>query len=259
MKIRSLGIQTDLIFHEYDAEITDYGEFLAIKTPNNPNYRWGNYLLFDSAPQKTDMKRWQGLFEKHIGKLTHKLFAWDSPDGDLGEYAEFVAAGYSLERDIVQTSSKLIRPKAAKIDIELRPLDFRNELEPVITNHVQMRGDEDLEGYRKFWQQNALAYLKMIEAGAGLWFGAFFGDKLVADMGLFYKGNVARYQAVITLSEFQNKGIASNLIYYVGQYGFKHFGVKDLVIVADQSYYAKDIYYRLGFRGSEQLQALDLH
>ncbi len=262
MKIQSLGIKTDLIFHNFEAEVSHFDNFIAVKTRTNPSFRWGNYLIFDSPPKKADFKIWQKLFIKHIGQppeINHFLFAWDNPRGELGEIDDFIKAGYKLESDIVQTSSELIKPKIAKIDIELRLLDFKKELQAVIENHVLVRGDEEEIAYREFWQNNAKSYLKMIEAGAGQWFGAFVDDKLVADMGLFFKDDVARYQAVITLPEFQNLGIASNLLYYVGQYGLENFGVKYLLIVADQNYHAKDIYRKLGFSGSEQSHALDWH
>ncbi len=76
-------------------------------------------------------------------------------------------------------------------------------------------------------------------------------------MGLFFQDKVARYQAVITSEEYRNLGIASELVYYVGRYGFNNFAVSDLVIMADQSYFAKDIYRKLGFSGNEQSFALE--
>ena len=260
MKINSLGIKTDMIFHGYSAVIKDHGNFKSIKTPSNPGFRWGNYLLFENPPKRADFAIWKACFQKHIGtapEVTHMLFAWDSPSP--GEYSEFSKAGFTLEEDVVQTAKKLVKPKAAKVELIMRPLDFKKEFPQVIENHFLTRGDEEAASYRAFWEQNAKLYLKMIEDGAGLWFGAFVEGKLVSDMGLFYQDKVARYQAVISLEKYRNLGIASNLVYFVGQFGFNNFGVSDLVIVADQNYHAKDIYRRLGFSGNEQNFALERH
>jgi hypothetical protein len=46
MNLKSLGYRTDLIFASFDGEITDRGDYLAIRSPTNPDFYWGNFLLF---------------------------------------------------------------------------------------------------------------------------------------------------------------------------------------------------------------------
>ena len=83
MQVRSLGYQTDLIFPSYDGEIIDRGNYLVIRTPKNPSYYWGNFLLFDHPPMKGDDQVWQELFAREIGApplVTHLTFGWDTTE-----------------------------------------------------------------------------------------------------------------------------------------------------------------------------------
>jgi hypothetical protein len=46
MDIRSLGYRTDLFFPRFDGIIIDRGSYLVIRTPGNPHFYWGQFLLF---------------------------------------------------------------------------------------------------------------------------------------------------------------------------------------------------------------------
>jgi hypothetical protein len=46
MQVTSLGFQTDLALRVLEgAEITDRGDYLVVRTPDNPTFYWGNFLL----------------------------------------------------------------------------------------------------------------------------------------------------------------------------------------------------------------------
>ena len=65
-RIESLGRRTDLAFSRFAGEVQDHGDFLVLRTPSNPTYHWGNYLLFRSAPRSGDYQRWTALFEREF-------------------------------------------------------------------------------------------------------------------------------------------------------------------------------------------------
>ena len=46
MLVRSLGYRTDLMISAINGEVTDRGDYLVIRTPSNPTYYWGNFLLY---------------------------------------------------------------------------------------------------------------------------------------------------------------------------------------------------------------------
>lgn len=45
MNLRSLGYHTDLMFPRFDGLVVDCGDYLAVRTPSNPRFYWGNFLL----------------------------------------------------------------------------------------------------------------------------------------------------------------------------------------------------------------------
>ena len=80
MEVRSLAYRTDLIFPTFDGEIFDRGNYLVIRTPSNPTFYWGNFLLFDQPPSKGDYSRWQEKFVEEIAKrYPDRMIIFDSP------------------------------------------------------------------------------------------------------------------------------------------------------------------------------------
>lgn len=81
MQLQSLGYRTDLIFPAFEGEILDRGTYLVIRTPTNPSFHWGNFLLFAEPPQPGDFQRWRDLFAREIGtppQVQHQTFGWDT-------------------------------------------------------------------------------------------------------------------------------------------------------------------------------------
>ena len=64
-------------------------------------------------------------------------------------------------------------------------------------------------------------------------------------------GAVARFQNVLTYAESRKMGVASNLVYHVGQFAESELGANRLVIVADPTGPAIGIYRSLGFEETE--------
>jgi len=95
-------------------------------------------------------------------------------------------------------------------------------------------------------------YRQMSEQGDGAWFGAFFGDRVVGDLGVFVRNGLGRFQSVGTHPDFRRQGICSTLVYQAALYAFSNFDAKILVIAADQNDYAYRIYESIGFSLTEQ-------
>jgi len=54
---------------------------------------------------------------------------------------------------------------------------------------------------------------RAVEAGHGVWWGAFAGDALVGTLGDFRADELARFQAVVTHPAERRRGIAATLLY----------------------------------------------
>jgi len=114
-----------------------------------------------------------------------------------------------------------------------------------------------LEGYTVFKRQQMARYRAMVRAGWGQWFGAFLDNRLVADLGLFCREGIGRFQTVGTHPDYRRRGICGTLVYQAACYGFEHLDAQTLVMIADEAYHAAKIYESVGFTPSEHLVALD--
>jgi hypothetical protein len=71
MKPNSLGFQTEVLLRQVEGEVFERPEYLVLRTPQNPGYRWGNFLIFQKPPESGDLETWQGVFAKEIGASFH--------------------------------------------------------------------------------------------------------------------------------------------------------------------------------------------
>jgi hypothetical protein len=260
MEIHSLGYRTDLFFARFEGIILDRGEYLVILTPSNPNFFWGNYLLFSAPPVQGDLERWQALFQKEISSRQvthHTVFGWDSPLGEMGEVQPFIDAGFELENGIVLTTQQVNPPPKYNHEVVVRPLVTDAEWQQALQNQVDCRDPEhSAETYLPFRTAKMERYRQMQSAGLGEWFGAFLGDRLVADLGLFCNDGVGRFQSVETCPEFRRLGICGTMVYQAACYALERLGAKKLVMIADEHYHAARIYESVGFRAEERQTGL---
>lgn len=262
MKIESLGYRTDLFFPRFDGEIIDRGDYVVIKTPRNPTFYWGNFILFPSPPLVGDLSRWQEIFCVEIGappQVRHQAFGIDGVDGQSGEFKPFEDAGFRLDSTVVLTTGSLIPPIKVCRQIDVRSLTQNWEWEAALNNHVLSRGDDQDEGgYRVFSSRQLDRYRAMAEGGQGAWYGAFVGNQLVGDLGIFVSDGLARFQSVGTHPDFRRQGICGTLVHEASKLAKVRFGITDFVIVAEAGSHAARIYERLGFEVKELQTAFTL-
>jgi ribosomal protein S18 acetylase RimI-like enzyme len=260
MILRSLGYRTDLIFPAFDGEILDRGEFLVIRTPANPTFYWGNFLLFPRPPRDGDASRWRELFRQEIGRephTSHQTFGWDSPEGETGVVEPFLEAGFRLLRGSVMACDAPRRPPRTRPAVTIRPLATDAEWQEAIEVQVLCNTEFDTGGYRAFRELQMDRYRKMATASLGAWYGAFLDERLVADLGLFTGGGMGRYQNVETHPEFRGRGIAGTLVVEAAQQAMLKHRLDRLVIVADEESVPKALYESLGFREVEKQVGLE--
>ena len=191
-------------------------------------------------------------------RITHRLFAWDTVDGDNGEVGDFLRAGFELGEEVVMAAPTLVTPHRYNHEIEIPALTSDDDFAEHVELHVLCRLVKDDEAsYRAFFEASTESYRKMIRGGLGHWFGAFLDGRLVTDMGIFTDGELGRYQLVVTHPAFRRRGICSTLLYEVGRFGLETLGAHTLVIVADAHYFAKEIYAAVGFEALERQGSLE--
>lgn len=256
MKLRSLAYRTDLFFPAFDGQILDRGDYLVVRTPSNPTFYWGNFLLFSHPPGAGDDLRWRELFAHEIGVLPivqHQVFGWDSPEGETGLIEPFLRLGFEANLDLVLTSTGLHPPPRPAASVTIRPLASDADWQAAIELQVTCREPgHDEAGHRLFRIRSMDRYRRMSAAGRGDWYGAFFEGQLVADLGLFHQDGIARYQSVSTHPDFRRRGIASMLVYEAGRQAIARYSVHTLVIVAEPDSSASRLYGSVGFAPAER-------
>ncbi len=256
MQIQSLGYRTELIFPGFDGEIINREDYLVVLTPTNPTYFWGNFLLFPQPPGPGDLERWKSIFAREISArfdVYHLAFAWDTVQGETGAIQPFLDEGFDLNQSIVLSAQQVRIPPKYNQEVKIRSLAEDWEWQQVLETQVLCRPPEhNLEGYRVFKEQQIARYRQMAAAGLGAWFGAFLGDQLVADLGLFGRDGIGRFQQVETHPDFRRRGICGALVYQVSRYGLDQMGLHTLVMSADEHYHAARIYETVGFEPRER-------
>lgn len=261
MKPRSLAWRTDLIFPAFDGEIVDRGDYLAIRTPSNPTFYWGNFLLFGRPPAAGDEERWPRLFADEIGlppRVRHQTFGWDSPEGDPGAAEAFVARGFRIIQSSVLTASAVRPPPHAASELIVRRLERDDEWIQATENQIRCRDEGHSEaGYRVFKEAEMRRYRSMAEAGLGAWFGGFIGGILVADLGIYRDDAVGRFQTVETHPGYRRRGLAGTLVHQAARHALGEMGIDVLVLVADADSQAERIYRSVGFLPAERQVGLE--
>lgn len=254
MEINSLALKTDLIFHQFNGIVLNYNDYLVIKTPGNPTFFWGNLIYFAHPPATESLKMWKDIFREHFLSMNvqHMTFAWDGAEDDLKNIAPFLEDGFEIEKSVVMMTSEILVPKKINNDFRVRPIVSDQDWKQVLENHVLCRGEHFVESrYRKFAENRIENYRTMINAKKGLWMGAFLGDKVVGDLGIFFDQGIGRFQAVGTNPDFRRIGVCSTLIYQTLLMAREKMNISKFVIVADPDYHASQIYRSVGFKDFE--------
>ena len=259
----SLGWQTDLIFAHFDGQTVDRGNHLLVRTPGNPTFWWGNFLLFQHAPGPGDFERWMALFDEQIATRQpasrHRAFGVDVRDR-LVLPPEFADAGFVLNEATVLTlvREQLRGPvKALAAGFEFRVLELPRDSAAVVDQQVAV--DEKryaVAGYRLFAERQMARYAAMQRAGLGHWFGLVdrVGGRrvLAASCGLFREpasqGGLGRFQYVSTHPAWRRRGLCTALVHAVCRHGFEAMGLRTLAMVADPADVAIGVYESVGFR-----------
>ena len=261
MNLRSLGYRTDLIFPAFDGEIIDRGDYLVVLSPLNPSFYWGNFLLFSAPPQPGDFDKWRTLFASEIGGrpgIMHQTFGWDSSEGDIGFVEPFAQAGFSVNRAVVLTSSAPHPPARVSAAVNIRTLTSASDWVQAFELQVLCREPEHEEAEYRVYRRDAIVrYRKMEAARRGHWYGAFVGERLVADLGVFHDGRgLGRYQSVETHPDFRRQGIAGALVYEAGHRAMAEHGLHTLVMIAEEGGSPARLYQAVGFTITERAAGL---
>ena len=255
MRITSLGFRTDVALRVLEGGVvTDRGDYLVVRTPGNPDFWWGNFLLLASVPRPGHAGAWLARFAAEFPAARHVAFGVDTA-GDAALPEDLAAAGLEAERATVLTAAQPNPPVRLNTEAEIRPLDSDADWRQSVDLAVRCFDGDEPAG---FLERRVIARRRLTQTGAGAWFGAFAGGRLQAQLGLFDVGDgYARYQHVETDPQARRRGLAGTLVWTAGRYGREVLGIRTFVIVADPADVAIRVYQACGFTPREVQLSLD--
>jgi hypothetical protein len=248
VRVKSLGFRTDLALRALEgAAIDDRGDYLVIRSPDNPDFWWGNFLLLRDPPRTGGT--WLTRFAAEFPTARHVAIGVDTAEDQIATPEEFLAAGLEPERATVLTAVGVRPPPHPNTDAEIRFLDSDADWRQSVDLAVRCFGVGEPGDYL---DRRAAAQRRLTEEGTGAWFGAFVGGRLVAQLGLFDAGDgYARYQHVETDPAARRQGLAGTLVWHAGRYGREVLHARTLVIVADPADVAIRVYCACGLTDRE--------
>jgi ribosomal protein S18 acetylase RimI-like enzyme len=267
---RSLVLATDIDVLAIDHTVTRRDGYLVVRSPGNPTFWFGNFLVFDDAPGLGDGERWERRFEREFAdepRVRHRTFRWDRTDGEAGAATdEFASRGYDRESliGLVAEPDTLVAHARANRDVTIRSLDpaAGGPDEPlwagVIAIQVAGRDSRTSEDeYRDFAGTRQAELRALFVAGRGAWYVALTpAGEVASACGIVATGDRGRFQAVDTVESYRRRGICSRLVVEAGAHAAAEHALRQLVIVADADYHALGLYESLGFRRRERVNSL---
>ena len=259
MEIRSLGLRTDLALLALGGSvIDDFGDHLVVRTPDNPTFWWGNFLLLGSVPAAAETSRWLSRFEASFPEAQHVALAFDTVTGRIDQLSGFAAAGLTVETSTVMTAHSVREPAHPQPSATYRAFGGDEDWAQWVELRVACRPEgQSATGVREYSARQSWAYHRLVANRQGQWFGAFENGRLLSSMGLFRASDgLARFQSVETHPDARRRGLAGTLVHHVSRFGFDVLEARTLVMVADPTYAAIRLYRSVGFADSESfLQA----
>ena len=250
-----LGWQTDLAVQRLaGAVVIDHGDHLVVRSPHNPDFHWGNLVVVTDGAAVDDADRWVATYERcfpdagwlaiGLARLPDDLAAWQ-------------AHGLEPELDEVLATDALplATPRPEGYDVRrLAGPDWEDHLAKGLEAN-ERSGEHPAEEFRRFATAQRDTRRSLSEQDLAAFFGAYDGDRLVADLGIVRCGNTARYQSVGTRPEHRRRGLAAHLLGVAARWSAQQ-GCTTWVIITEATNPAGRVYRSVGFapvRGNAQV------
>ncbi|MCB2413134.1 GNAT family N-acetyltransferase [Demequina sp. TTPB684] len=246
MRELSPGWATDLAVLEHSGSvIDDRGDHLVVRSPQNPDFHWGNSVFVTDTTAVNDADRWVTTFRTAFPDAGWVAIGLNRMPDDADAWP-----AHRLEVELDEVLSTATLPYEAPLPpgYAVRRFD-RDDWELSVARSIaenQRTGEQEAQGFERFVRAEAETRRDLSAREVGAWFGAFADDALVAELGIVRCGAVARYQAVGTDEEHRGRGLASHLLGVAARWAGDH-GCDQWVIVTEATNPAGRVYRRAGF------------
>ena len=124
MDVVSLGFRTDLaLLERAGSTIEDCGDHLVVRSPANPTFYWGNFLLLDHVPAADRVEMWLERFVEALPAARHRSLGFDAPHASAADLAAFTEHGLEIDVSTVMTATSVHPPAHPNGDATYRTLE----------------------------------------------------------------------------------------------------------------------------------------
>lgn len=235
-----LGWSTDLaVLRLGDATFAHRDDHVVVRSPQNPTYYWGNFVLVTDPAASDDPDRWVSVFAAEFPGAAHCAIGLVSSPSDDGPWQ---GRDLVIERSDVLVARTPLRSSPCPEGYLVRPL--RTAADWDASTALRCR---EAPGQEEFERRTTVTRAAMAAHSQVTWYGAFAGEVLAAELGIVpIADGVARYQSVLTDAEHRRRGLVSHLL-AVADADARAAGADRTVIIADQGSAAARLYRAAGF------------
>lgn len=240
------GWATDLaVLRHSGSLVEDHGDHVVVRTPQNPDFHWGNCIFVLDEGTVCDADSWIGVFDAaHPGASWVAVGLIREPDDATAWAAHQVV----IEDDDVLTSRQAPRATPLADGYTVRRISG-DDWEQVVAAEI---ADNDLTGaydpalHERFARAQVELRRQLSDQDNGAFFGAFADGALASSLGIVVCGEAARYQSVGTDARHRRRGLAAHLLGVAAAWSAEK-GCNRWVIITEAANPAGRLYRSVGF------------
>ncbi|MEM9633619.1 MAG: GNAT family N-acetyltransferase [Pseudomonadota bacterium] len=209
----TLGVRSNLLVARGVSEIHAASDRIVLRMPDEPHYWCGNMLTFHGA--KVDPEKQIAQFRADFPDAAHVAISWDDFDMRIGpDHEPLSAMGFELEQLDVLSLTAPLKRAAVPEGIIIRSIESETDWQQVIALQVDTGVEQGFErnSYEIYLRARFASRRRQIAEGWAAWLGAFDGDILAADLGVYTDQSVSRFQEVETRQSYRRRGICAALV-----------------------------------------------
>lgn len=249
------GLATDLAILELGGStIERHRGYRVVRTPANPLFHWGNFLIADADGPAAleDADGWLDVFARHFPGADYVAIAL--PRRPVGP--AWAAAGVPIETDDILVADR--PPEGAPLPTGFRVERLENDApwegaRLVALADLEQRMPRDRQVNETFSRARVADKRRLAATGRAAYFAVLGADgNVAATLGIVCCGRYARFQDVVTAPDFRRRGLAAHLLGVAARWAGEK-GCSAWVIVAAADGPAGRIYRRAGFVESARM------
>ena len=250
------ALRCEFILHRLAAEVEPQPDCLVVRTPANPLFYWGNFLMLPQTPTDAELPHWLARFDTLVARrvpgVGHVSIGFSSPPPAADALPGWRAAGFErhdatvLRLDAGRARTASAPSPGERGPVQVRPIDWAHEQAALLDLQCSDTSGHAPDGWRRFRSAQLGRYAVLQRQGHAEWFGLWCDGVLAANCGLLMDGNQGRFQMVLTHPQWRRRGLCRRLVHGVCHWAFAR-GLSTLWMLADPQDVAIHIYRSLGF------------